>query len=951
MYDWRPLRDAYLQESMCLHGCGDMNDDGSAPEEKCAECGCGPATIRCRSCFGGGMYCAACSVKMHKSNLLHIIEEWDGVTVKRTSLRKHGLRVQFGHHGCPRPRHRNDEFVVLDLGYIHVVAVDFCGCEKALSFGHPRTQLLRRGWYPATHGIPRSGATLRGLEFFLVLTLQGKTTMYDYYTALEKATDPTGNYKPPSRYREFLRMVRQLRHLLMLKRAGRFYSPTGVNGTGPGELALDCPACPRPGVNLPEGWENAPLEQRFLYTLFLALDACFRLKRRMISSDLRDPGLGTGWSYFVENEPYRQYLVTVTDQKENGLKPITLMSTCSRLAALDYANTKFSRGYSTTGVGMGVCARHEFVQPTGVGDLQKGERAAITLLLFVFVIPKMHIHAHILACQLLFSLNFLARAEQTDGEGIERPWASLGGVATSTREMGPGSRHNVLDCHLHYWNWTKLTGLGDLLRRRYNNAVHERDVQVEAFEAFSQEQAERVPVWQKMVEDYEAEAAVVKDPTMRKARNPYEVKVRGITEAQVRLQFAEEEAANTARGVPALHDVSPSTFVFAGLELEDEQCRVRIQAELKKAGTTAQKIDILALRRKLTWGIIRFCKLQATYTPGVLLLLANWPAKPEELAEDIPLMLPSALSPAERETGCVAGVQFIECAAALVKLRNQLHIKSRLMTYKKSHSRNQGANTRLRTIVARNESKIRLHSEKYQAAWRSLQLLKGVEATMLGWRQLRREDILMMEDADEEGGVTKEAGCEAAAAPEMFDEEMVQNRAENRREVSWIWTMAGTHGTDAELEDALRIEWSKAFARARRWKEEVLLLQEEYQRVLVTFEYEARRWEERAAGVPVGIIDSGLAQGAVAYAISRARMYRELAARATPSWTEVHRGRGKKRVPVDRIIPDEGNGGEEGDVGEEGDGASDTGRESEGEEGALVHSDEEYFLGGDEDVD
>jgi hypothetical protein len=50
------------------------------------------------------------------------------------------------------------------------------------------------------------------------------------------------------------------------------------------------------------------------------------------------------------------------------------MSTCSGLAALDYANTKFSRGYAATGVGLGVCARHEFVQKNGAGDLQKGER-------------------------------------------------------------------------------------------------------------------------------------------------------------------------------------------------------------------------------------------------------------------------------------------------------------------------------------------------------------------------------------------------------------------------------------------------------------------------------------------------------------------------------------------------------------------------------------------------
>jgi hypothetical protein len=55
---------------------------------------------------------------------------------------------------------------------------------------------------------------------------------------------------------------------------------------------------------------------RFLYVLILALDACFRLKRRIVSSEKKDPGLGTGWGYFVEDEPYRKYLLTVTDQDE-----------------------------------------------------------------------------------------------------------------------------------------------------------------------------------------------------------------------------------------------------------------------------------------------------------------------------------------------------------------------------------------------------------------------------------------------------------------------------------------------------------------------------------------------------------------------------------------------------------------------------------------------------------
>ena len=50
--------------------------------------------------------------------------------------------------------------------------------------------------------------------------------------------------------------------------------------------------------------------------MFLALDACFRLKRRAISNEYRDPGLGTGLAYMVEWEPYRAFLQTVGNQKE-----------------------------------------------------------------------------------------------------------------------------------------------------------------------------------------------------------------------------------------------------------------------------------------------------------------------------------------------------------------------------------------------------------------------------------------------------------------------------------------------------------------------------------------------------------------------------------------------------------------------------------------------------------
>lgn len=64
------------------------------------------------------------------------------------------------------------------------------------------------------------------------------------------------------RYAAWIRIVKQWRHLKMLKRGGRGHHPSGVLGTQERELAVRCPACPRPGVNLPPNWELAPEDKR-----------------------------------------------------------------------------------------------------------------------------------------------------------------------------------------------------------------------------------------------------------------------------------------------------------------------------------------------------------------------------------------------------------------------------------------------------------------------------------------------------------------------------------------------------------------------------------------------------------------------------------------------------------------------------------------------------------------
>jgi hypothetical protein len=75
----------------------------------------------------------------------------------------------------------------------------------------------------------------------------------------------------------------------------------------------------------------------------------------------------------------------------------------------------------------------------------------------LYLVPKFHLHAHIIQCQVNYSFNLVPGVGRTDGEAPERGWADINGVATSTREMGPGSRRDTLDDHFGDYNWRKVS--------------------------------------------------------------------------------------------------------------------------------------------------------------------------------------------------------------------------------------------------------------------------------------------------------------------------------------------------------------------------------------------------------------------------------------------------------------------------------------------------------------
>jgi hypothetical protein len=55
-------------------------------------------------------------------------------------------------------------------------------------------------------------------------------------------------------------------------------------------------------------WRSAPPEKKFLYALFLAIDANFRMKRKQVSSEEADPGLNLGSAFFSDVKAYMQHV-------------------------------------------------------------------------------------------------------------------------------------------------------------------------------------------------------------------------------------------------------------------------------------------------------------------------------------------------------------------------------------------------------------------------------------------------------------------------------------------------------------------------------------------------------------------------------------------------------------------------------------------------------------------
>ncbi|KAG6914117.1 hypothetical protein DXG01_002336 [Tephrocybe rancida] len=792
---WLPFRDLYLQELINMDGRGDR------PTDICLDCTQFPANravYECFDCCGRRMRCQQCIVIAHSENPFH-------------SIQSH------------------------------------------------TAQLLRARLFPATVINPKTAATFSLLKTFELLSYKSKVSAFQFYHTLSRLTDNTGLNPPKDRYMALLVMIREWRHLKMLKRAERGHEKNGIATTKPGSCVVECPACPIAGKNMVEGWRDTPANKKFIHALFVGIDANFRLKRRDVSSNDLDPSLGDGFAYFVKEGPYKEHL----EKHKNEVEP---KSNCSRHDAMNLANSKPSQGLAATGVGTIKCARHDMKRPCSVGDLQVGERYCNMDYLFYqsvinsdlesyvisydiacqwsvhlrermfkldheffmfdgsihvqFFVPKFHLSAHVMACHTSFSFNYGVGVGRTDGEAPERGWAEINPLASSTKEMGPGSRRDALDSHFADYNWRKITGLGRSLLRKFKAATVDLTDHVTAhFELNTSLPRDLLLKWTTAVEAWE------RDPSQP---NPLVSIVDTPTQAAVRRELAQAEASELGTTAEySLDDrVSPSVLISCGLDLEAEQRSLAVEAQkIWNHSQDRQRTKLQLRSNTLQRKIAVWSNIQQLYIPGVSSLrrveehqaaAKKKPLTPYTLSLFLPSQIGSKLPVLPHLVEVEWKLRIAQAYEALDALRHNLQIWAHLFKFKDRFIRGQHANTRARGAIDTVQARIDAAASEYRAAHKALDSLSTVSGDT-SWRA----QLLPLQDID---------------IREMSEAED-DRTSEGRRRISWIWKMLGVigdHNDSEELRDALRIEWCKSRARAMRFSEEVELLTEEMGRVLST---------------------------------------------------------------------------------------------------------------------
>ncbi|KAI5992355.1 hypothetical protein F5J12DRAFT_907402 [Pisolithus orientalis] len=230
--------------------------------------------------------------------------------------------------------------------------ISWCNCPGSDPIDW-HLDLLRERLFPASITKPKTAFTFDVLNHFLIDALECKTSAMSFYQKLKRFTNNA-----------FPDCIPVECHALFALRGKWFgFGHDKEQDPRQGELALFCPACPQPGINLPPDWKTQYDSDTIMRQY--VMDGNFTAQHMKMNKPELDVSLADGTGYMVAEKPYQAHLEQSLDNKER--------SACSNHRAINAANINKSNLRSTR-IGATACAWHGCFVPHSVVDFQKGEK-------------------------------------------------------------------------------------------------------------------------------------------------------------------------------------------------------------------------------------------------------------------------------------------------------------------------------------------------------------------------------------------------------------------------------------------------------------------------------------------------------------------------------------------------------------------------------------------------
>ncbi|MDX6295879.1 MAG: hypothetical protein QOH50_5049 [Kribbellaceae bacterium] len=217
----------------------------------------------------------------------------------------------------------NPFVTVVHSNGFHSLPVVWCSCNPQ---DENDLQLLDSRLYPATYKKIKTVFTFECLDDFRMENLECKASHYQYHNKLRRLTCPEYVACTPNKYVELRRVSRQWRNLKYRK----WFRHFGKNSPSRGEMSLFCAACPQPGINLPENWEQEYksnpyvtlnfnfvmiIDMQFSYLYLRSFVADGNFKADHLKQKNEDIWLTNGEGFMTGEERYQKHLAEAKEVK------------------------------------------------------------------------------------------------------------------------------------------------------------------------------------------------------------------------------------------------------------------------------------------------------------------------------------------------------------------------------------------------------------------------------------------------------------------------------------------------------------------------------------------------------------------------------------------------------------------------------------------------------------